>query len=554
MLKFSQIVSLSFLAFGLPCLAAAQYPLAKEQVLHIGNGAEPKELDPARATGAIEGQIINNLFEGLTSVDPYENDPVPGMAESWTISTDGLTYIFKIRKDAKWSDGKDLTADDFVYSWQRALAPKTASEYAYQLFYIKNGKEINEGKKKPETLAAKAIDRNTLEVKLDSPTPFFLHLTAFQTLMPTPKHIVEKYNDTWTAEGKMVSNGPFKLSEAKLNQHIKVIPNNFYWDKNNVKLKAIYFYPTENKNTEEKSFKTGKLHITSTVPSLLIPEYESQAKKDPKNPGPFRVAPLFASFYLRLNTKRKPFDDPRVRRALAITIDRKQIVERVTRGGKIPATSFTPHIGAYTFKGSLPASVNEAVIKEAKSLLAQAGYPNGANMPKIDLLYNTDEDNKRIVVAIQQMWHKNLGIQVGLFNQEWKVYLDSITNMNYDIARSRWIGDYPDVNTFLDLFVTNGGNNETGWSNKKYDEYVHLASLANNQNERFALFEKAETILMNELPLIPIFTYTNVKLVANSVKMFNPKSKEITEWKSDIMDRIFCKYYVLVEDHNAKES
>lgn len=531
-------------------LQASNKPvLAKEQILRIGNAVEPKEIDPAIATGAPEGHIIEALFEGLTSVGPFSTDPVPGVAESWTVSPDGLKYIFKIRKNAKWSDGKALTAEDFVYSWTRVLEPKLASEYAYQLYYIKNGEAFNLGKiKDPKQLGVKALDAYTLEVQLEHPTAFFLYLTAFQTLYPTPKHVLDKFPDlNWTRPENMVCNGPFKLAEAKMHQHLKLVPNEYYWQKEAVKLKEIYIYPIENKYTEEKTFVAGQIHMTSNVPAMRVPYYESLPKNDAKTYNPFRAEPLYGLYYYRFNTTRKPFNDPRVRRALALTIDRKEIVDKIIRGGKMPATSFTPPFGAYEFKGHLPLQMTDEVLQEAKKLLAQAGYAEGKNFPKVDILYDTDEDNKRIAVAIQQMWHKNLGIHVGLYNQEWKVYLESLRKLDFDIGRSRWLADYPDPNTFLDLSVTNGGNNNTGWSNKSYDESIQKAALTVDAKQRFSLLKNAEDILMKELPVIPIFYYTNTRLVAKNVKIFNPKTNELSEWKSDIMDRMFFKYYALSE-------
>ncbi len=527
--------------------ARGNFVPAKEQILRVGNGVEPKELDPALITGSPEGHIIDSLFEGLTSVQPFSPDPVPGVAESWQISPDGLIYNFRIRKDAKWSDGKALKAEDFVYSWVRALAPQTASEYAYQLYPIKNGEAFNKGKlKDPKQLGIRAVGDNILEVTLERPTPFFLELTAFQTLYPTPRHVIEKYpGSTWTLEKHMVSNGPFKLAESRLHQHIKLVPNEFYWDRSAVQLKEIYIYPIDNKDTEEKNFLAGKLHLTSTVPSLRVPYYESLRERNAGTYNPFKVEPLYATYYYRFNVTRKPLNDPRVRRALAITIDRKEIVDNVIRGGKMPAASFVPPLGAYEFKGTLPLQVTDAVRQEAKTLLAQAGYPEGKGMPKFDILYDTDDDNKRIAVAIQQMWHKTLGIEVGLFQQEWKVYLDSLRKLSYDIGRSRWIGDYLDPITFLDLSVTDGGNNDTGWSNKAYDDFVHKASLSKDAGERMEYLKKAETILMKELPLVPIFYYTNVRLAASNLKIYNPKTKQMSDWRSDMLDRWFFKYCLL---------
>ncbi|MBP6216955.1 MAG: peptide ABC transporter substrate-binding protein [Oligoflexales bacterium] len=554
--------SLRMLAIGLTFLSSAAFPaqpnsttdqkpsskLSDEQVLHLGNNTEPQDLDPTITTGSPESHIIDNLFEGLTSLHPFTLDPAPGMAESWTISADGKTYVFKIRNQTAWSDGTPLTAKDFVWSWVRALKPETAAQYAYQLYHIKNAEKFNQGKIKDEKeLGVRALDERTLEVVLENPTPYFLRLTSFHTLYPTPKHIVEKYGKEWTKENHIVSNGAFKLVEWKMNRHVKIVPNPKYWDHSKVNLKEVYFLPIENSDTEEKSFTSGEIQLTGNVPSLKIPSYRAEQQKNPSKYSALRVNPFLAVYFYRMNVKKPPLDNVLVRRALALTVDRKLIVEKITKAGQLPATAFTPPVEGYSYTGpGLPASVTPEVIQEAKTLLAKAGYPDGKGMPKIELLYNTLEDHKRIAVVIQQMWKKHLNVDVDLFNQEWKVYLDTQRTGNYSLARGGWIGDYPDPNTFLDLFVSNGGNNQTGWSNKEYDKHIEEAALTTDQAKRFTAFAKAEAILLEELPVLPVYIYTQVKLVAEQVKMIDPQSGEIMNWKSNILDRLHLKYYALV--------
>lgn len=534
---------------------ARSYVVAKEQVIKVGNGAEPKELDPATATGVPESHILDNLFEGLTAYQPRTLDPIPGVAESWSVSSDGLVYTFKLRTNARWSDGVEVTAQDFVLSWVRALSPKTASEYAYQLFYLKNGEAFNAGKIKDEKqVGVKALDKSTLQVTLEHPTPFFLRLTSFHSYYPTPPHVVSKFQGSeWTREGNMVSNGPFKLKEWKLNRHVYLTKNEHYWDKDTVMMNEVIFYPTENTDTEEKSFTGGELHMTSTVPTLKVPFYQSKVKQSPNQYQTYKNVPNLAVYFYRINVRKKPFDDPRVRRALALTLDRKLIVERVTRGGQLPATSFTPSVANYFYKGSytLPASVTPEAIAEAKKLLKEAGYEDPKKLPKIELLYNTQEGHKQIAIAIQQMWNKTLGVNVELFNQEWKVYLDTESKGNFNISRAGWVGDYPDPNTFLDMFVTNGGNNKTGWSNKEYDKMIELAGETVDQAKRFEYFQKAEDILLQELPIIPIYFYTQSRLVAEEVRML--EEGKIADWYHNITDRLLYRYYVLVDYKNEKK-
>ncbi|MBI2602989.1 MAG: peptide ABC transporter substrate-binding protein [Deltaproteobacteria bacterium] len=539
-------VSLSFLLLWEA--DARSYTVAKQQLIKVGNATEPKDLDPATVTGTPESHILDNLFEGLMAYQPRTLDPIPGVAESWSVSADGKVYTFKLRKNARWSDGVEVTAQDFVYSWIRALSPKTASEYAYQLFYVKNGEAFNAGKiKDPTQVGIKALDKYTLQVSLENPTPFFVRLTSFHTYYPVPPHVVEKEGKEWTKEGKLVSNGPFKLKEWKLNRHIHLARNEHYWDKEAVMMNEVIFYPVENTDTEEKMFVAGDLHMTSTVPTLKVPFYQSKMKQNPNQYQIYKNVPNLAVYFYRFNVRKKPMDDPRVRRALALTVDRKLIVERVTRGGQLPAGSFTPTVAGYFYQGqhTLPVSVTPEAIAEAKKLLKDAGYEDPKTMPKIELLYNTNEAHKQIAIAIQQMWNKNLGVEVELFNQEWKVYLDSENKGNFNVSRAGWVGDYPDPNTFLDMFVTNGGNNKTGWSNKDYDKMIDMAAETLDQAKRFDYFQKAEDLLLTELPILPIYFYTQQKLISEDVRML--EEGKITEWYDNITDRLLYKYYVLVD-------
>ena len=520
--------------------------LADHQILHVSNGAEPREIDPALATGIPESHIIDSIFEGLTTTSPFDDKIHPGVAESWTVSSDGTSYVFKIRKNAKWSDGQSLTAKDFVFSWERALSPKTASEYAYQLYPIKNAEKYNLGTLKDfKQVGVKAKDEYTLEVNLERPTHYFLLLTSFMTLLPTPEHVIKKFQGLeWTRDKNIVSNGPFKVKEAKLQESIKLIANEFYWNKKDIKLKEIVIYPFDNKTTEEQNFITGKIHMTSTLPAMRVPYYKSNFNN---KYNPMKNFPVYGTFYFRFNTTRKPLNDPRVRQALSMVIDRSEIVQNITRRGEIPARSFTPPYASYEFKGNLPIKISDEVIQEAKKLLAQAGYPGGKFMPKLNILYETDEDNKRIAVAVQNMWKKTLGVEVGIYNEEWKVYLDSLHKLNFDIARSRWIGDYPDPNTFLECFLTNGGNNNTGWSNKNYDDLVKKAASTKDTQERLGFFQKAEEILMKEAPISPVYYYSNTHLLVDNLKLFNPKDQSFHEWKADPMDHWYFSYTVLVK-------
>ena len=494
---------------------------AKGQEINIGNGAEPKDLDPHIVTGVPEHHILQNLFEPLVSKDPKTLEPVPGVAESWETSKGDTVFTFKIRKDAKWSNGDPVTANDFVYSWTRLLKPETASEYAYQGYYIKNGKEFNTGKiKDPKKLGLKAIDKQTFEVTLNSPTPFFLGLLYHHSLYPVHQKTVEKFKQRWTRKENIVSNGAFQLDQWKINKVITLVPNPHYWDKSTVKLTKVNYIPVEKQDTEEKMFRSGELHVTNEVPLEKIPIWKR------KKTGEYQEHPYLGIYYYWINTTKKPMDDKRVRKALALAIDRERLVKYVTKGGQMPATAFTPPgTGGYTPAPVLPKDGSR--IEEAKKLLAEAGFPGGKGFPDIELLYNTSDSHKKIAEAIQQMWNKNLGVNIKLYNQEWKVYLDSQNQKNFTVSRAGWIGDYNDPNTFLDMLVTNGGNNHSGWGNKEYDKLIAEAGKTADQSKRHELFKKAEDILMEELPLIPIYVYTRVYLKNPIVQGWYPNVEDI---------------------------
>lgn len=501
------------------------------QVFNFGNAGEPKDLDPATVTGVPEFHILQNIFESLVGKDPKTLAPIPGVAESWKISKDGKVYTFKLRKNAKWSNGDQVTAQDFIYAWTRLLLPATASEYNYQGFYIKGAKDFATGKTKDASgLGLKAIDPQTLEVTLENPTPFFLGLLYHHSLLPVHKATVDKFGAKWTRPENIVTNGAFLLKKWEVNKVITVEKNPNYWDAANVKLTQVNFYPIDKQDTEEKMFRSKELHNTDEVPLEKIPTWQKDAS------GVYHNHPWLGSYYYMLNTKAKPLDNKDVRKALALAIDRSKIVKFVTRAGQIPSTMLTPPgTGGYTPPSNLlPTDLSQ--LAKAKELLAKAGYPGGKGFPKVDILYNTAENHKKIAEAIQQMWKENLGIDVGLYNQEWKVYLDSQQTGNYQIARRGWIADYNDPNTFLDMYVTNGGNNNTGWSNAKYDELIAKAATERDQKKRFKIFQQAEEILIDELPILPIYIYTRNFLLSKDVKGWYPNIEDIHPLKFVSLD------------------
>jgi oligopeptide transport system substrate-binding protein len=499
------------------------------QEYRVGNGGEPSGLDPQVAIGQIEHDIMLSLFEGLVVADAKDVSPQPGVAESWEISPDGLVYTFHLRKNARWSNGDPVTSRDFVESYHRILTPSLGAQYSYMLYPVTNAEAFNNKKiTNFDQVGFKAVDEYTLRVSLHSPTPYLLSMMIHDSWYPVPIETIKKYgaledrDNPWTLPEHFVGNGPFVLKEWRMNSHILVVKSPNYWDAQKVRLNAIYFDPDESSDTEERMFRSGQLHTIRTAPPPKVRFYLKSM------PNLINIYPIFTTYFYKFNVTKPPLNDKRVRQALAMTIGRRAIVETVTRAGEVPAFCLTPpSTGGYTAEARLredPAA--------ARRLLAEAGYPDGKNFPEIELLYNTLQSNKEIAEAIQEMWKKELNINVRLHNEEWKVYLDSMRNTNYSIARAGWGGDYLDPRTFLDLFQTDSGNNETGWSNREYDRLCRLAASTGDQAVRYAYFQKAEAILVDEMPIIPIYIYTNPRLIQPSVKGWYPNLLDQANYRS----------------------
>ncbi|MBM4153047.1 MAG: peptide ABC transporter substrate-binding protein [Kiritimatiellaceae bacterium] len=489
------------------------------KTLHIGNLSEPKELDPHIVTGLSEGNIIAALLEGLVSDSPTGGDPVPGVAQRWDISPDQTVYTFHLRPEAKWSNGDPVCADDFVFSYRRILSPNLGSPYADMLHLLKNGKAYNEGTITDfDQVGVKALDAHTLQLTLEAPTPAFLarlnHWSWFPVHPPTilAQGAIDQLGTSWTQPGRFVGNGPFVLATWKQNQSIGVVKNSNYWDAANVQLNAIQFYPIYDHKIEERSFLAGQLHITGTIPLERVAHYQKT------QPEQVRITPYLRSYYYLLNATKPPLNDPRVRKALALAIDRTAIVKYVTRSGEEPAHSFTPpHIGSYT-----PPTIPSFDPAEAKRLLAEAGYPNGAGFPALSLLFHTSDLHTRIAEVIQQMWKDNLGIDIRLENVEWKVYQSRRKERSFEIARAEWVADYVDPSSFLDIWQTGGGNNHVDWSSPDYDALIRTAGHTTDATQRMNCFRQAEEILLNDLPIIPLIFLPSKSLVQPSVKGWNP--------------------------------
>lgn len=500
----------------------------EKQILHMGNGTEPAEVDPHTTTGLPEYHLQMALFEGLVTKHPKTLEIVPAVAQSWIISEDGLVYTFHLRSEAKWSNGEPLVAQDFVLSWQRALSAALGNQYASMLYSIKNAEAYHLGKLQDfSEVGVKAIGDHELLVTLENPTPYFLqildHHSAYPIHAPTLlKHgRLDEAATRWTKAENFVGNGPFVIQEWTPGKVFSVKRNPHYWDAEQVKLEEIHFYPIDQSLVEERMFKAGQLHKTETLPSTKIETYRK------RNAQEYQGHLYFGTYFYLFNVTKKPLDDVRVRKALAYSVDRDAITRNITKGGQQATYALTPP----ETLGYTPRAAMVYDVELARKLLAEAGYPDGKGFPKLDLVYNTSQDHQKIAVAIQQMWKRALNIDVSLQNQEWKVFLNNQQLLNYQISRRGWIGDYIDPYTFLELFVTNGGNNNTGWSNARYDELLRLSTSAKTREERYEYFHEAEKILLDEAPILPLYHYTTNYLLSPDVKGFYPNTMDYHPYK-----------------------
>ncbi len=508
--------------------AAADQSGTPRKVLQFGNGAEPQFIDPQLETGVPEHTITRAIFEGLVSEGPNETDIMPGVAEKWEVSADGLTYTFHLRADAKWSDGTSVTANDFLRSYQRMLTPAVAADYVYMLFVVRGAEDYYAGRiKNFEDTGFKSSDPRTLQLILSKPAPFLLNALKHPAWYPIPVAVVEKFNDmtrrdvTWTRLENIVGNGPFRLTQWLQNQKIVAERSPTYWDRANVKLDEIVFHAVEQSDTEERMFRTGQLDITNDVPVTKLAVYRRDF------PKALRVDPLSATYFYRLNTARKPLDDVRVRRALSLSIDRESIIKNVLLGGQQPAYSYVPPNTA----GYVPQYKLHSDIAEAKKLLAEAGFPDGKGFPHLQLSYNTFEVHRAIAEAIQEMWRRNLGIEISLSNEEWKVFLSDQKSLNFDIQRAGWVADYQDPHVFLDTWKTGTGNNFTNWGSSTYDQLLESALDSKTTEARYAVYQKMEKILLDEMPIIPIYFYTHSRLVGPRVTVYKLTLLDAFPWK-----------------------
>lgn len=485
-----------------------------EGILLLSNGTDPEELDPHLVSGLPEARILNALLEGLTRLNQETLQPEPAAAQRWTVDPGGLTYTFHLRPEGRWSDGTPVTADDFVFSYQRILTPTLGSPYASMLYVIRGAEAFHSGAQRDfSTVGVRAIDSHTLEIELANPTPYFLSLLSHFAWFPVPRHVVLAHGEIdrrgtgWTRHGRFVGNGPFTLVKWNLGEGVEVKRDPAHWLADRVRLNGIRFLVYEDLNAEERAFRAGQLHITQSVPLGRIAYYRRLPS------SPLRIAPYFGTYYLGINTTRPALSDPRVRQALSLALDRKAITSGLLHDTQTPALHFAPpDIDGYTTRFRLredPA--------EARRLLAEAGYPDGRGFPRIEILYNTSESHRAIAERIQERWRDILGIEIGLLNQSWGSYLSSRRRGEFDIIRASWIGDYYDPDTFFSVYAAASGNNHTGWTSAIYDDLLAAAASSSDQSERHRLFDQAESLLLRELPIIPIYFYNNTYLVHPSV-------------------------------------
>ncbi len=491
----------------------------REQVLYRGNATEPESLDPYLVRGAVEWTIVGGLFEGLVVPDLATLEPRPGVAERWEISADGLKYVFHLRAGATWSDGAPVTAQDFEYGARRMLAPRFASAHPENnLFFVKGARDYQAGRSSTwATVGVRAKDERTLEIELARPAPFFL--SALYLYFPVPKAVVEKFAamdervNNWIRAGNLVGNGPFRLKTWRQNQGVVLERNPRYWDAERVRLKEIHFLPIENASTEENAFRTGQLHLTSTVPLSKIEVYARE------HPAALQDVDDRGIYFYSLNVAKPPLDDRRVRQALSLAVDRERLTRQVLKGGRRPAWHFTPPgTGGYTARDRLSFDP-----EKARALLKAAGYEGGRNLPAIELLVDAREQHRVIAETIQQMWRQQLGINVTLRNEETQVLNSSKRGMDFQLVRGSWNATtYQDPFYFLGAWQTGGLYNESKWSHAEFDRTIE-ATWTNDRPARAAAFQRAEDIFLEELPAIPLFFSTQTFLMSPSVKGWQPR-------------------------------
>ncbi|VEJ08902.1 ABC transporter substrate-binding protein [Actinobacillus delphinicola] len=523
-ITLSVVVSSVFLGIN-PFLWAentgANAKLSSNQTVRWNIGADPASLDPHKIEGVPEGHVAQNIFETLV-VSDNQGHLLPGVAERWEHNDDYTVWTFYLRPDAKWSNGDPVTANDFVYAFRRLADPQTASPYASYLTFLKlkNAEEVISGKKSPENLGVTALDNNRLQLNLSQSIPYADELLEYYSMVPLNQKVVEKYGDAWTKPENIVTNGPFKPSNWIVNEKIELAPNPYYWDAKNVKLKQVILYPIASANTDVDRYRSGGIDITG---GALPVDLFNRLKKD--YPNQVYTPKTLCTYYYEINNKRAPFNNRDVRLALSMALDRNIITNKVMGQGQQVTYTFTPNYinGGEKIKNPEWASWTQAERNQkAIELLEKAGY-SSANPLTFNLLYNTSENHKRIAIAASAILRQNLKglVRVKLENQEWKTYLDSRHQGNYDVARAGWCADYNDASSFLNYFLSHSTTNSSFYHNKFYDEAVAQSYRAKTNTQRAEDYAKAEAILDQDVAVIPIFNSVNARMIKPYVKGFD---------------------------------
>jgi len=490
----------------------------REQVLLRGMGHDLADLDPHLATQASDYNVLSALFEGLVAEDPIDLHPVPGAAARWDVSPDGLVYTFYLQPEGRWSSGDPVTAPDFVASFRRVLSPALGAENAYMLYVVAGAEEYHQGRLADfSKVGFAALNARTLRITLARPTPYFLaalnHTIWFPVHMPTVESqgSATQRGNPWARPGSFVGNGPFVLKEWRTNQRIVVTRSPTYWDAAAVRLKGIQFQPLE-ANAAERAFRAGQLHLTEALPPSKIDSYRNA------QPGNLRIDPLLGTYFYRCNTGCPGLGDPRVRRALAMAVDRQAIVEKILRGGQMPAGAFTPPV----MEGYTPPAGISFDPAAARQLLADAGYPGGKGLPAFEILFNAVDVHRAVAEAVQEMWRRELGVETRLAQMDNTSVLAARRTGSYQILRSEWTADFIDPQNFLAIWASGSGNNFTGWADPAYDELMRQAALAPDNARRFGLLRDAEARLLDSAPFIPLFHHAHIFLIQPSVKGWRP--------------------------------
>lgn len=508
--------------------------LADKQTLVRNNGSEVQSLDPHKIEGVPESNVNRDLFEGLLISD-VEGHPSPGVAEKWE-NKDFKVWTFHLRKNAKWSDGTPVTANDFVYSWQRLADPNTASPYASYLQYghIANIDDIIAGKKPATDLGVKALDDHTFQVTLSEPVPYFYKLLVHPSVSPVPKSAVEKFGDKWTQPANIITNGAYKLKSWVVNERIVLERNPQYWDNDKTVINQVTYLPISSEVTDVNRYRSGEIDMTyNNMPIELFQKLKKEI------PNEVRVDPYLCTYYYEINNQKAPFNDVRVRTALKLALDRDIIVNKVKNQGDLPAYSYTPPYtdGAKLVEPEWFKWSQEKRNEEAKKLLAEAGFT--ADKPlTFDLLYNTSDLHKKLAIAVASIWKKNLGANVKLENQEWKTFLDTRHQGTFDVARAGWCADYNEPTSFLNTMLSDSSNNTAHYKSLAFDKLIADTLKVTDDAQRSELYAKAEQQLDKDSAIVPVYYYVNARLVKPWVGGYTGK---------DPLDNIYVKNLYIIK-------